>query len=221
MPVLCENSAVDRGRGYYRWARKLLHIFGGAGAFTLPFIPYWLALSGALGAMVVALLLKPHHVWWLRVMSKPADRIRGVITGLRGYCLAVLLLVLLWPLLEIYRPDAVRFVMIGWLALALGDGLAGLIGPGPSVSATVFWSKQKTWWGFFGCFVGTLAACLICLAPPWQGVPGLPLATAMAHGAIIAIITALLESSETNFDDNYLVGLAPPFMALGLAAVTA
>ena len=211
---------MDRGRGYYRWARKLLHIAGGAGALVLPYVPYWLAVVGACTAMVVALMLKPQHVWWLRIMSKPADRIRGVITGLRGYCMVVLILVLLWPMLDIYRGDAVRFVMFGWLALALGDGLAGLVGPGPAASYTVFWSRQKTWWGFIGCCAGVLAAFLACFSLPWDGSPALSATTALYLGAPVAVVTALLESLDTDYDDNYLVGFGAPLLALGLVTVS-
>lgn len=213
---------MDRGRGYYRWARKLLHIAGGIGAITLPFIPYWLAVAAAVAAVLLARVLKPKHVWWLRAMSKPEDRLRGVITGVRGYCLVVLLLILLWPVLEAVTwigADAVRYVMFGWLALALGDGLAGLIGPGPSMAATVFWSRQKTWWGFAACMVGTLAAYAICFIPAWGGTASAAVGSVLTTGGVLAVITALLESLETSYDDNYLVGLAPPLLALILLAL--
>lgn len=207
---------MDRGRGYNRTARKLLHILGGAGALTLPYLPYWLALAAAAGAMALALLLRPRHAWWLRVLSKPADRIRGIITGARGYCVVVLLLIVLWPLLAQLTGDSMRYVMFGWLALALGDGLAGLVGPGPSVSVTVPWSKQKTWWGMLACYLGVLAAYLAAFAFPWPGTVVHPLSLAWQVAIPVAAVIALLESLVTPVDDNYIVGIGAPLLALAL-----
>jgi len=210
---------VDRGRGYNRTARKLLHIVGGTGALALPYIPYWLALAAAAGGMALALLLRPRHAWWLRVLAKPADRIRGVITGVRGYCAVILLLIVLWPLLDLLdqlTADSVRYVMFGWLALALGDGLAGLVGPGPSVSVTVPWSRQKTWWGMLACYLGVLAAYLAAFAVPWPGTLPHPLSAAWEVAIPVAVVIALLESLATPVDDNYIVGIGSPLLALAL-----
>jgi dolichol kinase len=199
--------------GYNRTARKLLHIAGGLGALTLPFIPYWLALAAALAAALLALVLKPQHVWWLRVLSKPRDRLRGVITGMRSYCLVVLLLILLWPLLNLVYRDAAHYVMLGWLALSLGDGIAGLVGPHPSRAGTVPWNKRKTWWGASACLLATLAAYLICFTIPWPAVQVQPLGYALVTGSLVAVVVALLESLETPIDDNYLVGLGATLTA--------
>jgi dolichol kinase len=193
--------------GYNRTARKLLHIAGGLGALTLPFIPYWLALAGALAATILAFILKPQHVWWLRVLSKPRDRLRGVITGMRGYCLVVLLLILIWPALNLAFDDAAHLVMLGWLALSLGDGVAGLVGPHPSESRTVPWNRHKTLWGAVGCFLATLVAYLVSFTIAWPGVEVQPIGAALIPGALVAAIVALLESLDTPVDDNYLVGL--------------
>lgn len=199
--------------GYNRTVRKLLHIFGGLGGLVLPFIPYWLALAAALAGMMLALLLKPNHSRWLRVLAKPEDRNRGVITGLRGYCFVILLLILLWPPLELVFPDAVHFVMLGWLVLAFGDGLAGLVGPHPRVSRTVPWNKRKTWWGLGASFVGTLAAFAMCFCMPWPGLVEQSLAQLVSHGLIIGVIVSLVESLKTPVDDNYLVGLGSTLVA--------
>lgn len=213
---MCNNLQVDRSRGYNRAARKLLHIAGGLFALTLPLIPYWLALAAATSGVVLAYWLKPHNAWWLRYISKPADRNRGVITGLRGYTMVILLLVLLWPLMGLARGDAVRYIMFGWLALAWGDGLAGLVGPGPSVARTVPWSKQKTWWGMVGGYFGVVAAYYLSFLLPVAGVPTVSLAAAAGIGPVLAAVTALLESLDTELDDNWLVGLGAPLIAWGL-----
>lgn len=204
---------MDPNLGYNRTVRKLLHIFGGLGALALPFIPYWSALTAAVVAVLLALYLKPQHVWWLHILAKPEDRKRGVITGLRGYCFGVLLLVLLWPLLQLAMTDAEHFVMLGWLALSFGDGMAGLVGPHPTKARTVPWNKRKTWWGMGACFVGTLAAYVMCFVMPWPGLAAQPLAVLIGSGFIIAGAVALVESLATPIDDNYLVGLTATIVA--------
>ena len=205
---------MDRSRGYNRSARKLLHIVAGLLAFTLPFIPYWLALLAAIAGTTASYILKPTHAWWLRYISKPVDRHRGVITGLRGYATVVLLLILAWPLLSLLREDAVRYVMFGWLALALCDGSAGLIGPGPAEARTVFWNRHKTWWGLLGGFVGASVAYLLSFLWPPSMLADLSIVGVLGLAFGIGTVTALLESLQTPVDDNYLVGIGAPLLAL-------
>lgn len=205
---------MDRSKGYNRAARKLLHIAGGSFAFAVPFVPYWLGLIAAIGATILAYLLRPKHAWWLRYISKPIDRKRNVITGLRGYATVILLLVLLWPLLAKFGIEAQRYVMFGWLALAFGDGLAGLVGPGPSVARTVPWNRHKTWWGLIGCYGGVLTAHILSFGVPFPGLPTLPLAIHMEAAWTVAAVVALLESLDIRVDDNYTVGLGAPLLAV-------
>jgi dolichol kinase len=212
---------MDRGKGYNRVARKLVHIAGCLPAFALPYVPFWLALTGSLIGMVFAYTLKPSHAWWLRSITKPIDRHRGVITGLRGYFTAAFVLILIWPLIGLLRGDqAVYYVIFGWLALAWGDGLAGIIGPGPSVGRTVPWNKQKTWWGVVGCTLG----CAFAYITAFWLLPGRPeIAPAMLFGTTLAtaVLVAVLESIDFPFDDNYSVGLGAPLLALALHALLA
>jgi dolichol kinase len=210
---------VGRSVGYNRAARKLLHIAGGLPALAVPFVPYWAALAAGSLLMVTALLLRPRHAWWLRVLSKPADRVRGVITGLRGYCFVILLLLVLWRPLLLITADAERYVMLGWLTLSLGDGLAGLLGPGPKTGRTVPWNRRKTWWGLLGCFAGVLLAYGVCLAVPWSGVSALRSPAEWSVGLSVALLVALLESADTPLDDNYLVGLGAPLLAWALGVL--
>jgi dolichol kinase len=220
---LWDNHRVDKGRGYNRAARKLLHIAGGLPALALPYIPYWLALAAAAAALALSLALKPTYTWWLRVISKPRDRIRGVLTGLRSYASVVLALVVLWGVLKLAASTGlttvdmgctVRYITFGWLALGVGDGLAGLLGPGPSEGRTVPWSKSKTWWGAAGCFLGTLGAYVASFGLHFS-VPGQDsLPQLVVFGVIVAVLTTLTESLDSPVDDNYLVGFGAPFFAL-------
>jgi dolichol kinase len=220
---LWDNHGMGKGQGYNRAVRKLLHIAGGAPALALPYIPYWLALAAAAAALSLSLALKPTHSSWLRIISKPRDRIRGVITGLRGYASVVLALLILWGalllagssgLITTDTGSAVRYIMLGWLALGVGDGLAGLLGPGPSEGRTVPWSKSKTWWGAVGCFLGTLGAYVASFGLHFS-IPGHDsLPQLVVFGVIVAVLTTLTESLDSPVDDNYLVGFGAPFFAL-------
>lgn len=219
---MCDNAAVPLGEGYNRRARKALHIAGGLIALAVPRVPYWFGLLAAAGMVALSFWLRPHHAWWLRYISKPEDRIHNRITGLRGYALAVLLLVLLWPALNYAGLQAPRYVMLGWMALAFGDGLAGLVGPGPRVARTVPWNRYKTWWGLLGCFAGVLAGYALSFGLPYPCGAARSLAQLAASGPLLAALVALLESLDTRalrrrlhvkLDDNYLVGLGAPLLA--------
>ncbi|MCH7472563.1 hypothetical protein IIA79_06390 [bacterium] len=204
---------MDRSKGYNRRARKLLHIAAGFPALALPYVTAWVALIAALAGVILAHWIRPKHAWWLRYITKPADRNRNIIAGMRSYSMVILLLVLLWFPLErlagtaAYATGAVRYIMFGWLAMAWGDGLAALMGPGPSVARTVPWNKQKTWWGVLGCFVGTWVAFIACFAWPLRGTESLYLANPLGYGAAVAVVIAIVESLVSKVDDNYIVGL--------------
>ena len=224
--------AVDRSRGYNRRVRKLLHIAGGLFAFALPYLPYWAVCAAVGTAGIVALWIKPTHFSWVRYVSKPSDRFHGKIHGMRVYAAVVVLLVLSWgahaladgkhpaqlfasfETMSQIDPAALRYLMAGWLAMALGDGLAGILGPGPRIGRTVPWNKHKTWWGSVGAFLGVFAACAISLMWPMPGDPALRTEVAVVLSTVVALIGALLESFETQLDDNYLVGLGIPFILL-------
>lgn len=206
---------MDRGKGYNRTARKLLHVAGGSFAFAVPFVPHWFGLLAAIAATIMAYILRPKHAWWLRYISKPADRKRNVITGLRGYATVILILVLAWPALQHFGLEAQRYVMFGWLALAFGDGLAGLVGPGPSIARTVPWNRHKTWWGLLGCYAGVLLAYICSFVIPYQlpSLQAIPWPTHLELGPLIALAVAMIESLDVKADDNYTVGLGAPFLA--------
>lgn len=205
--------------GYNRILRKLLHISMGLPAVLVPFTPYWAILALAVCATIIAWYVKPHHTIWLSKIAKPSDLKKGRFTGFLGYALAILILVGLWPLFDAVGQPGARLVMLGWLALALGDGLAGLVGPGPGIAPTVPWCDRKTYLGLSGGFIGMFGAYLISFGFSF-GLPGAQqLPTLLWAGIICAIPTAFLESLELKLDDNYIVGLGAPVIALAIHLV--
>ena len=218
---VCENSPVDPGKGYNRTLRKVLHIAAGLPALAVPCLPSWVVLAATVVLLVAAYWLKPRHAWWMRYISKPADRRRNVITGLRSFAGTLFLLAVVWFCLDRLGPgdpSYSRYVMLGWLALALGDGLAGLVGPGPKVARTVPWNKYKTWWGMIGCFGGVLLAYGLSIAVPYPPPPPLGMAALLSGGLLTAAAIALLESVRFKLDDNYTVGLGAAIVAFAVHA---
>jgi dolichol kinase len=216
--------SLQHPAGYNRIARKLLHIAGGVFALLVGVLPWWVFLLLALAGLALAYWLRPDH-GMLRAITKPVDRQRGMISGVRGYFWTATLLALLWPLLGalgLAQPQ--RFIAFGWLALTLGDGLAGILGPAPGSLNTVPWNREKTWWGMWGCFLGALLGFSYAFGPlridGVQGGLGLPVL--ITAGVLCSAVVAVAESINAPVDDNYVVGIGAPLialLALGMAGV--
>jgi len=99
------------------WTRRLVHIGVGAGAFLLPLVPW----SAAMAVLVAAVL---HNAFVLPRLSVGRRLLRadgGGRLGLVLYPLVLLVLVILCG-------ERVEIVQGAWLAMAVGDGLAPIIG---------------------------------------------------------------------------------------------
>lgn len=199
---------VDRSRGYNRILRKALHISGGAFAFLLPHIPAWFFLAGAAASTLVGYLVKPRMTPLIRQLAKPADRNRGALTGVRAYFGALIVLGLLWIALEACRwRSPWLYAQFGWLSMALGDGLAGLVGPRPGRTRTVPWNRHKTWWGVVGCVLGVSLAWTFTLGQLAASVNATwPLHLGVA--STIIVVVSLIESVRLKIDDNITVGVS-------------
>jgi phytol kinase len=117
--ALAAVAVRQRWSGQQEWSRKLVHIGGGA---VVPLawvfgIDRWLALSAA--ALVTLLAAINHRQRVLPAIEDVGRHSFGTV----AYGLSItLLLAWLWP----QRADA---ACAGVLVMALGDGLAGLVGP--------------------------------------------------------------------------------------------
>ena len=95
--------------------RKLIHLATTGFAFTLPWIPPWMRY----GACASAILL-----WWVVLPAMGRDRgltreNETYVNGLKTYPIAILLLLLLFPL---------DVAAAGWGVLGVGDAFSNLVG---------------------------------------------------------------------------------------------
>ncbi len=183
---------------YSRKLRKVIHILAGFPAFLLPLVSYSGMVAGAIAALVIAILLKPDAPW-LRAMAKPEDLKTRSINGARHYFATVLILI---ALCGARYPE---LAMAGWLALAWGDGAAGLVGGKEGVKLP--WLQQKTAAGFITCWICVWLAVNAAFFA--AGVNGTwTTAAGQAFICASALAVASLESWHLPFDDNYSVGLS-------------
>ena len=189
--------------------RKSLHIAFGLGAFTLRWIPWWLAAIAALAAVLANWLLL-HRIVGTRVSRHE----RGYDAGIILYPVAVLALIL------IFR-DQLALAGVVWTTLAFGDGFATLIGklsvPPPTSAAsaaavrgpTLPWNHDKSWGGFIAFLLAGTAASAALSA--WLGGPPVRFVFAAV------VIAAIVETLRLGVDDNITV----PFAAAVTLAVLA
>ena len=131
----------------------------------------------------------------------------GRWTGIILYPIIVLALIIL------YR-NHLHIAAEAWAIMALGDGMAGVIGlrcsggvsaPGQwrgKLAATLPWNRQKTWAGSISfALAGTVGAYLLML---WVA-PAVPPDKALAVCIAAALIGAVVESLPIALDDNLTV----------------
>src|SRR5258708_1731979 len=104
--------------GFSEIRRQITHILVGGFAFLLRWLTLWQAAAVAITAIVFNLLVLPRVS---RNVFRPGDLDRVAESGIVIYPIAVLGLILLFPL----RPD---IAAAAWAILAAGDGLATLVG---------------------------------------------------------------------------------------------
>ena len=140
----------------------------------------------------------------------PGDRAR---TGIVLYPISVLALIVL------YR-NHLHIAAAAWAIMALGDGMATVVGEGLTSSwrgelaattswrgklaATLPWNREKTWAGFLSFVVaGTLGAYLLTR---WIA-PEIPSDKTLMVCAAAALLGAVFESLPVALDDNITVPL--------------
>jgi uncharacterized protein (TIGR00297 family) len=201
-------------------ARQWVHIGSGAFAFLLRWLTWRQAALLAVAALVFNLLLLPRVGG--RQLYRPSDVARGFPPGILLYPLSVLLLILTFP-------SRLDIVAAAWAILAVGDGMATLVGHaattinaeniehGENTFAAVAagsavkrrrlpWSPDKSVAGttafiLFGGLAGVAVAWWVrpAVTPP----P--PIAFTLIAPLVAAIAAAFVESVPVKLDDNLSV----------------
>jgi uncharacterized protein (TIGR00297 family) len=182
-------------------ARRVVHVGCVAFALLLRWLTWPQAALLAVAAFVFNWQVLPRVGG--RGMWRTADVERGYPVGILAYPVAVLGLVL------VFR-DALWMAAVGWGILAVGDGMAALLGQaagGPRLP----WNARKGWIGFLSFVVfGAAAAAFL-----WAFTARLPLDAGAAHwprtlgvSLALALACALVESLPSTLDDNVTVPLA-------------
>ena len=184
-----------RWNGQREWSRKLLHIGTGA---VVP-IAWALGIDRLIAvpaAGVITLLAALNHRF--RLLPAIEDVGRASYGTIAYGASITLLLLLFWP----QRPAAVA---AGVLVMAVGDGLAGLLGPLVASPSWHIWGQRKSIVGTTAMGLGSLAMLLL--------VRQLAQAAGLPHPELIGLLTisataVLLEQAAMLGIDNFTVPLA-------------
>jgi uncharacterized protein (TIGR00297 family) len=181
-------------------ARQWVHVGSGLFALLLRVFTGPQAAALAVGALVFNIVLLPRLGG--RQLYRPIDHQRGFPIGIVLYPIAVLLLILVFPL----RLD---IAAAAWGILAFGDGFATLVGRSRTEgTGRLPWNPDKS-------IAGTLAF-IVCggagaVALAWWVRPSVtplpPMAFTIAAPLVAAMLAGLVETIPIRLDDNISVPL--------------
>ncbi len=176
--------------------RKLVHIAVGGIAFAVRPLGFLGALACAVAAIVHNAFLFP--LYGGRNLWREGETKRGFALGIVLYPITVLLLLLL------YR-NHLEVAAAVWAILALGDGMAAIVGQTAGRSNPLPWNPAKSWAGTiaYALFGGIGAFVLLQWTAPGSYSTGFALAIA----GTTALVAALLECQRQGLDDNFGVPL--------------
>lgn len=190
--------------------RKIVHMSMLGFAFLLPFLTWVQAAGCAILALLFNLFVLPQIGADLSKRARPAlgdpgshDRVQSSVTpaenswtGIILYPVSVLALILTFR-------HSVHVVAGVWAIMALGDGMASVVGEGlrgPGLP----WNKEKTWSGFFGFIsAGTAGAYLLAR---WAN-GSIPADRVLWVCLATGLVGAIVESMPIGLDDNATVPL--------------
>ncbi len=198
--------------------RKIVHMSMLGFALLLPFLTWIQAAGCALLALLFNVFILPRLAMDLGKRPPAADlglgaranqlgeapprpgwigeSVAGVGTGIILYPISVLALIL------IYRRS-MHVVAAVWAIMALGDGMASVVG-GAVRGPALPYNRGKTWSGFFGFIIaGTAGAYALTR---WVA-PSLPEEKVLLVSAATAVVGALVETLPIRLDDNLTVPL--------------
>lgn len=190
--------------------RQAIHISMASFALLLRWLNWWQALICALIALAVNLLVMPR----IGAATFREDELkRGYAPGMVYYSCSVFVMILLTPL-----PVAA----LGWAILALGDGMATIVGRKWG-SAKLVWNREKSWAGmiafmvfasigasffFIWCQPNVMASTILWKRESLEPILHLSVMYVVALSVMTAALAAFLETLPLGIDDNILVPLA-------------
>jgi uncharacterized protein (TIGR00297 family) len=197
--------------GFSEVARQLTHILAGSFALLLRWTSWWQAALLAIAALLFNVLVLPAFG---RRVFRPGD-LDGVLrSGIAIYPLSVLALILCFPT----RPD---IVAVSWAVLAVGDGLATMVGAHVR-TASLPWNRAKSYGGLVAGSLGAAAAGVAIAAwtargmavpPPVWFLVGAPIAA--------AIVAGFVETVPIGLNDNLSVPFTAAFVMWTLSHLDA
>jgi len=200
---------VIKPRPYSERARKIVHMAMGAFALLLRYIPWWQAAILGGVAMAFNLLILPRiapHLY------RPTERERFP-AGIVFYPASIVLLVLTFP-------DRLDIVAAAWGILAIGDGMATLVGQAFG-GTRIPWNREKSVQGSCALFLfGGLAGATLAWWCRPAVVPPAYLWFSLAAPFAAAFVAALVETIPVRLDDNISVPASSALVLWGLSLVS-
>lgn len=193
--------------GYSEIARQMTHIFAGSFALLLRWTTWWQAALLAVAALIFNVVVLPLLG---RRVFRPGDLDRILRSGIAIYPLSVLALILCFP----HRPD---IVAVSWVLLAVGDGLATMVGAHVR-TATLPWNRAKSYGGLAAGVLGAAAAgtAIAFWTARGMAVPP-PLWFLVAAPIAAACVAGLVETVPIGLNDNISVPFTAAFVLWSLS----
>ena len=197
--------------GFSEIARQLTHIFAGSFALLLRWTHWWQAAVLAIAALLFNVLVLPAFG---RNVFRPGDLDRVMRSGIAIYPLSVLALILCFP----HRPD---IVAVSWIVLAVGDGLATMVGAHVRTAALP-WNRAKSFGGLVafvaGASMGGIAIAVwtargMATPPPQWFLIGAPV--------VAALVAGFVETVPIGLNDNISVPFTAAFVMWSLTHIEA
>lgn len=193
--------------GYSEIARQMTHIFAGSFALLLRWTTWWQAALLAVAALIFNVVVLPLLG---RRVFRPGDLDRILRSGIAIYPLSVLALILCFP----HRPD---IVAVSWVVLAVGDGLATMVGAHVR-TATLPWNRAKSYGGLAAGVLGAAAAGTAIAFWTARGMTAPPpLWFLVAAPIAAACVAGLVETVPIGLDDNISVPFTAAFVLWSLS----
>lgn len=169
--------------------RQYTHILLFLFAFTLKYLDRFQAILLVLGLLLFTILILPKLSVRKYLYRPTEDKFsRGAIF----YFLTILVLTIIFPL---------YIVAASWAILALGDGMATLVGR-HFKTAELPWNRKKSFNGSLAFVISATIGCYLLLL--WTGASSSNLWSISLKTAIIA---AIVETLPLKIDDNVSVAV--------------